>query len=109
MDKCKFCGAEENPTSSDPTDHCEWVGKYSKKLTGVRSIYCYERELASLRADLEAKDKLLREAVLMLKRWVDNSLSEEYGIELLTSSKPHPRSETIAFLNLPEIKKLEEE
>lgn len=54
MDKCQYCGREENPMSSNPDDHCVWVGEFAERLKGVRSPSCYETELA-------AKDALLRE------------------------------------------------
>ena len=47
-DKCPFCGAEDKSYSSNPKDHCHWVGKYAKDLAGVRSSYCYERQIANL-------------------------------------------------------------
>jgi hypothetical protein len=49
-DKCKFCGRGPKPFSSASKDHCYWVGKYADDLKGLRSISCYETELATLKA-----------------------------------------------------------
>ncbi len=51
--KCLFCGGEKRAYSSNPADHCEFKG--------LRTIYCFERELAH-------KDELLRKAGKLLDR-----------------------------------------
>lgn len=49
MNKCPYCGRESKPFSSNSEDHCFWVGDLAKRLGGVRSISCYEAELAAMR------------------------------------------------------------
>ncbi len=78
---CLFCGAEEKPFSSNPEDHCMWVGEYAHKLKGVRSPYCYERELARKDALLGKRDDLLQEVLMFYQFWCgkDPYNSKEIG------------------------------
>ena len=68
MGDCSYCGQENNPVSSDPTDHCQWVGILSNRLVGVRSTFCYERQIANQIA-------LLSEILPLLKA-IDSGYSQ---------------------------------
>lgn len=52
-DKCPFCGRKKTPFSSNPEDHCRWVGKYSVDLAKARSIYCYEAQIVTLNSIID--------------------------------------------------------
>lgn len=58
---CQFCGREAKPFSSDPSDHCCWVGDLADKLKGIRSISCYESQLAQQAETIKILEKELTE------------------------------------------------
>jgi hypothetical protein len=60
--RCPFCGSEDKPYSSSSMDHCHWVGKFSNDLKGIRSIWCYERQLTQ-------HQELLREVVEVISTY----------------------------------------
>ena len=88
-DKCPFCGREARPVSSNPEDHCCWVGKYANDLKGVRSSSCYEAQIASLEALVREMGKLMS----------SNKVAWSYQVVSRVSS----------ILNRSEVKKLMEE
>lgn len=83
MDKCWGCG--ETKSSED---NYSWVCG-TMKAGAIRGAICYDRELA-------AKDALLREAKKLFQGYLDYS-----------ATRIRFNREAQAFLNLPEIKKLE--
>ncbi len=89
MDNCPFCGFEEKPFSSRASDHCHWVGEFAGRLANVRSIYCYERELATSRDYLTrlfqsvAPQCIPGEKLIYLCIQIDNYIAGQ-NIELAT-------------------------
>jgi len=74
---CPFCGMREDIFSYNPEDYCRWVGKYADDFKGLRSVSCYERQLAQ-QADM------LREAkkVVELLAWCGCNCESEYKMPL---------------------------
>jgi len=62
---CPFCGMREDIFSYNPEDYCRWVGKYADDFKGLRSVSCYERQLAQ-------QAEVMRETLGVIRKSIVN-------------------------------------